>query len=171
MSPIELMQTRRLLLAKQLLTETKLPVTEIAFASGFSSLRRFNDAFGTQYRMPPTHLRKRAAEDHETIDAGRTSTLRLSYRPPYDWEEILKFLGARMIRDVEFVTADSYARTVRLGQTHRLDQGHARARKARARSRVHAHACAGPAGVVRQAAQLVRPHGAAGSDRGAFDER
>ena len=57
-SPIELMQTRRLLLAKQLLTETKLPVTEIAFASGFSSLRRFNDAFGTQYRMPPTRLRK-----------------------------------------------------------------------------------------------------------------
>jgi AraC family transcriptional regulator, regulatory protein of adaptative response / DNA-3-methyladenine glycosylase II len=115
-SPIELMQTRRLLLAKQLLTETKLPVTEIAFASGFSSLRRFNDAFGTQYRMPPTHLRKRAVEDRETINAGRTSTLRLSYRPPYDWEEILKFLGARMIRDVEFVTADSYARTVRLGK-------------------------------------------------------
>jgi AraC family transcriptional regulator of adaptative response / DNA-3-methyladenine glycosylase II len=110
------MQTRRLLLAKQLLTETKLSVTEVAFASGFSSLRRFNDAFGTQYRMPPTHLRKRAADDHETIDAGRTSTLRLSYRPPYDWEEILKFLGARMIRGVELATADSYARTVRLGK-------------------------------------------------------
>jgi len=115
-SPIELMQTRRLLLAKQLLIETKLPVTEIAFASGFSSLRRFNDAFGTQYRMPPTYLRKRAAEDHETISAGRTSTLRLSYRPPYDWEEILKFLAARMIRGVELVIADSYARTVRLGK-------------------------------------------------------
>jgi AraC family transcriptional regulator of adaptative response / DNA-3-methyladenine glycosylase II len=105
-----------LLLAKQLLTETKLPITEIAFASGFSSLRRFNDAFATQYRMPPTRLRKHATEHHETIDTGRTSTLRLSYRPPYDWEEILKFLGARMIRDVEFVTADSYARTVRLGK-------------------------------------------------------
>src|SRR5580704_5667366 len=52
-SPIELMQTRRLLLAKQLLTETKLPVTEIAYASGFSSLRRFNDAFSSQYRMAP----------------------------------------------------------------------------------------------------------------------
>src|SRR5437762_2628050 len=115
-SPIELMQTRRLLLAKQLLTETKLPITEIAFASGFSSLRRFNDAFGTHYRMPPSHLRKRAAEHHEAIDAGRTSTLQLSYRPPYDWQEILKFLGARMIRDVEFVTADSYARTVQLGK-------------------------------------------------------
>src|SRR5437763_6769495 len=115
-SPSELMQTRRLLLAKQLLTETKLPVTEIAFASGFSSLRRFNDAFGTHYRMPPSHLSKRAAEHHEAIDAGRTSTLQLSYRPPYDWQEILKFLGARMIRDVEFVTADSYARTVQLGK-------------------------------------------------------
>src|SRR5665213_4245861 len=55
-SPIELMQTRRLLLAKQLLTETKLPVTEIAYASGFSSLRRFNDAFSTHYRLPPTRL-------------------------------------------------------------------------------------------------------------------
>src|SRR5205814_638583 len=72
--------------------------------------------FGTHYRMPPSHLRKRAAEHHEAIDAGRTSTLQLSYRPPYDWQEILKFLGARMIRDVEFVTADSYARTVQLGK-------------------------------------------------------
>src|SRR6266700_6268999 len=114
--PIQLILTRRLLLAKQLLTETKLPVTEIAFASGFSSLRRFNDAFGRQYRLPPPHLRIRDAEHQEMIDAGRTSTLRLSYRPPYDWQEILKFLGARMIRDVEFVTADSYARTVRLGK-------------------------------------------------------
>ncbi len=60
-SPIELLQTRRLLLAKQLLTETTLPVTEIAFASGFSSLRRFNDAFQRQYRMPPTRLRRKAA--------------------------------------------------------------------------------------------------------------
>ncbi|HMJ05670.1 MAG TPA: AlkA N-terminal domain-containing protein [Chthoniobacterales bacterium] len=114
-SPIELMQTRRLLLAKQLLTETALPVIDIAFASGFSSLRRFNDAFGTQFRMPPSHLRRRAAELPTKIDAAGTSTLQLSYRPPYDWEEMLKFLGARMIRDVEFVTAESYARTVRLG--------------------------------------------------------
>src|SRR5262249_28650673 len=59
-SPIELMQTRRLLLAKQLLTETSLTVTEIAFASGFSSLRRFNDAFSSHYRMPPTRLRRAA---------------------------------------------------------------------------------------------------------------
>jgi AraC family transcriptional regulator of adaptative response / DNA-3-methyladenine glycosylase II len=115
-SPIELMQTRRLLLAKQLLTETKLPVTEIAFASGFSSLRRFNDAFSTQYRMPPTRLRKRATERNGTIDASDTSILQLSYRPPYDWEDLLRFLGDRVIRDVEFVTEESYARTVQLGK-------------------------------------------------------
>ncbi|WP_367875383.1 AlkA N-terminal domain-containing protein [Luteolibacter sp. Populi] len=115
-SPVELLQTRRLLLAKQLLTETKLPVTEIAFASGFSSLRRFNDAFSTHYRMPPTRLRKEAVQHAAEIAASDTSTLQLSYRPPYDWKGTLNFLRLRTIRDVEFVTADSYARTVRLGK-------------------------------------------------------
>lgn len=115
-SPIELMQTRRLLFAKQLLTETVLPVIDVAFASGFSSLRRFNDAFRTQYRMPPTRLRQQAATRAVKLAATGTSTLQLGYRPPYDWEATLKFLGARVIRDVEWVTADSYARTVRLGK-------------------------------------------------------
>jgi AraC family transcriptional regulator of adaptative response / DNA-3-methyladenine glycosylase II len=115
-SPIELMQTRRLLLAKQLLTETKLPVTEIAFASGFSSLRRFNDAFGSHYRMPPTRLRKEAVQHGAEIDAADTSTLQLGYRPPYDWEGTLRFLKMRAIRDVECVVGGSYMRTVRLGK-------------------------------------------------------
>lgn len=115
-SPIELMQTRRLLLAKQLLTETKLPVTEIAFASGFSSLRRFNDAFGSHYRMPPTRLRKEALQHGAEINAADTSTLQLSYRPPYDWEGTLEFLRLRAIRDVELVEGGSYSRTVRLGK-------------------------------------------------------
>src|SRR5712671_1653385 len=60
--PIQLLLTRRLLLAKQLLTETIWPMTEVAFASGFSSLRRFNDAFTRRYGMPPTRLRKKAAD-------------------------------------------------------------------------------------------------------------
>lgn len=115
-SPIELMRTRRLLLAKQLLTETKLPVIEIAFASGFSSLRRFNDAFSRHYRMPPTRLRKEAAASQAKIDFADTSVLQLNYRPPYDWPAILEFLGARMMKGVEHVTADSYSRTVRLGR-------------------------------------------------------
>jgi AraC family transcriptional regulator of adaptative response / DNA-3-methyladenine glycosylase II len=115
-SPIELMQTRRLLLAKQLLTETKLPVIQVAFASGFSSLRRFNDAFRTQYRMPPTRLRKYAAAPDANMPAGGTSTLQLSYRPPFDWDGILRFLAGRLIRDVEWVAHGSYQRTVRLGR-------------------------------------------------------
>ena len=114
-SPIELVQTRRLLLAKQLLTETRLPVTEIAFASGFSSLRRFNDAFRLHYRMPPSRLRLDAMEHGPVVRAHDSSTLLLAYRPPYDWEAILEFLKTRMIKEVEFITNDSYERTVRLG--------------------------------------------------------
>lgn len=115
-SPIELVQTRRLLLAKQLLTETKLPVTEIAFASGFSSLRRFNDAFLSRYRMPPTRLRKEVGQHGENLEVGETSKLQLHYRPPYDWEETLAFLRGRIIKGVECVSDDAYARTVRLGK-------------------------------------------------------
>jgi AraC family transcriptional regulator, regulatory protein of adaptative response / DNA-3-methyladenine glycosylase II len=114
--PIQLLLTRRLLLAKQLLTETTLPVTEIAFASGFSSLRRFNDAFSTRYRMPPTRLRKKATESVEAIGDTTTSTLHLSYRPPYDWKGVLAFLSARALEGIEWVTDESYARTVRLGE-------------------------------------------------------
>ena len=95
--PIQLLLTRRLLLAKQLLTETALPVTEIAFASGFSSLRRFNDAFNARYRMPPTRLRKKATEGAAAIADSTTSTLQLSYRPPYDWNGVLAFLSARAL--------------------------------------------------------------------------
>jgi AraC family transcriptional regulator, regulatory protein of adaptative response / DNA-3-methyladenine glycosylase II len=114
--PIQLLLTRRLLLAKQLLTETALPITEIAFASGFSSLRRFNDAFSRRYRMPPTRLRRKATEDAATIIESQTSTLQLSYRPPYDWKGVLKFLAARALKGIEHVTDSSYARTVRLGE-------------------------------------------------------
>lgn len=115
--PIQLILTRRLLLAKQLLTETKLPVTEIAFASGFSSLRRFNDAFATRYGMPPTRLRKKAVEDAGALNGSGTSTLQLSYRPPYDWPGMLAFLKARELKGVERVAGSFYARTVRLGDS------------------------------------------------------
>ncbi|HEY4134555.1 MAG TPA: AlkA N-terminal domain-containing protein [Alphaproteobacteria bacterium] len=115
-SPIELIQTRRLLLAKQLLTETKMPVTEVAFASGFASLRRFNDAFGSRYGMPPSRLRKTAG-DGEASSPAATSTLRLSYRAPYDWDGILEFLAGRTLKGVEHVTADAYMRTVAIGKS------------------------------------------------------
>src|SRR5262245_16776900 len=95
--PIQLLTTRRLLLAKQLLTETRLPVTEIAFASGFASLRRFNGAFTSRYGMPPTRLRRKATEEAGPIVEAQTSTLQLAYRPPYDWKGVLGFLAARAL--------------------------------------------------------------------------
>ena len=113
-APIQLLLTRRLLLAKQLLTETHLPITEIAFASGFSSLRRFNDAFSTRYGMPPSRLRKKSVDDAGVVTGSDTSTLQLSYRPPYDWQSMLAFLKARELKGVEFVTDSFYARTVHL---------------------------------------------------------
>ena len=112
--PMQLLLTRRLLLAKQLLTETALPVTEIAFASGFSSLRRFNDAFVNRYRMPPTRLRN-AAAGVVARSGSASATLQLSYRAPYDWDAILAFLSARALVGVEHVTGSAYSRTVQLG--------------------------------------------------------
>ncbi len=117
-SPMELVLTRRLLLAKQLLTETELPVTEVAFASGFGSLRRFNDAFATRYGMPPSRFRTAtrlpgAPKRGET--ARGTLALRLAYRAPFDWLGILAFLRKRVLAGVELVGEDFAARTVRLG--------------------------------------------------------
>ncbi|MHB0949481.1 MAG: AlkA N-terminal domain-containing protein [Gemmatimonadaceae bacterium] len=113
-SPMALVMTRRLLLAKQLLTETALTVTEVAFASGFRSLRRFNDAFLTRYGMPPSRFRRAAESDD--VAAGRGSfTLQLTYRPPFDWEGLLAFLAGRAMTGVEGVRGDEYLRAVRLG--------------------------------------------------------
>jgi AraC family transcriptional regulator of adaptative response / DNA-3-methyladenine glycosylase II len=115
-SPIELIQTRRLLLAKQLLTETNLPIIKVAFASGFSSLRRFNDSFNLHYKMPPTRLRKEVASHKKDLDRLDAITLQLSYRLPFDWPSLLEFLSARMIKGVEQVIDESYLRTIRLGK-------------------------------------------------------
>jgi AraC family transcriptional regulator, regulatory protein of adaptative response / DNA-3-methyladenine glycosylase II len=112
--PIQLMLTRRLLLAKQLLTDTSLPITPVAFASGFSSLRRFNDAFSRRYGMSPTRLRRKATDGAAALAEGQTSTLQLSYRPPYDWKGLLDFLAARTLKGVEVIADGAYARTVQL---------------------------------------------------------
>jgi AraC family transcriptional regulator of adaptative response / DNA-3-methyladenine glycosylase II len=117
-APIQLVLTRRLLLAKQLLTETRLPVTEIAYASGFASLRRFNDAFRGHYGMPPTRLRRAVAGAATAgeLPAGALLELRLAYRPPFDWDALLDFLRERALPGVEQVLAGEYLRTLRLGE-------------------------------------------------------
>lgn len=111
-SPIELAQTQRLLLAKRLLTDTRLPITEVAFASGFSSLRRFNALFRQRYRLNPRDLRKRKPAE---VPPG-TLVCELSYRPPLDWESLLGFLSHRACRGVEEITDGRYTRTVAIGK-------------------------------------------------------
>lgn len=114
-SPIDLISTRRLLLAKQLLTDTRLPIIEVAYASGFSSLRRFNDAFRSRYRMPPTRMRKAGGGARMHHPANESISLRLSYRSPFDWMGLLDFLRKRALPGVEYSFDDVYMRTVRVG--------------------------------------------------------
>jgi AraC family transcriptional regulator of adaptative response / DNA-3-methyladenine glycosylase II len=108
--PVRYLQTCRLLLAKSLLTDTALPVLEVAMASGFGSLRRFNDLFKKHYKLPPTALRKRIS-GRKKPDSG--VTLALGYRPPYRWEPMLNFLAGRAISGVEAVREGAYLRAVR----------------------------------------------------------
>jgi AraC family transcriptional regulator of adaptative response / DNA-3-methyladenine glycosylase II len=101
-SPLQYLQTRRLLTAKQLLADTQLPITQIALMSGFASVRRFNAAFLAHYTLNPTQLR-RAAPQTTGNDSG--ITIRLGYRPPYDVAAMLTFLQTRHIRAVESIAA------------------------------------------------------------------
>jgi AraC family transcriptional regulator of adaptative response / DNA-3-methyladenine glycosylase II len=108
-SPATVAQTRRLHFAKRLLDDTHLPITDIAHAAGFGSIRRFNDVFRETYRKSPREIRKgrRIGIDE---NEGAEITLRLSYRPPYDWGHMQSFLAANAIPGVEAVTADLYSR-------------------------------------------------------------
>src|SRR5215468_10448087 len=109
-SPVEYAQTHRLLLAKRLLTDTPLTVTEVAMASGFGSLRRFNALFRSRYRLSPSDLRKSVSKG-QTTDVLR---FQLSFRPPFDWNALLSFLSRRAIEGVECVADGVYSRTVRI---------------------------------------------------------
>ena len=120
-SPVRYLQTRRLLLAKTLLTDSALPVTEIAFAAGFGSLRRFNDLFKKHYRLPPSALRK----DLKPSGSGGGDSFRLllGYRPPYDWDSLLGFLAGRAIAGVEAVRGGLYQRTAFISQGRKICRG------------------------------------------------
>ena len=116
-APVEFWQTQRLLLAKQLLTDSNMSVTSVALASGFQSLRRFNFLLKERYRMTPTELRKslkkRGAESFSAF------SFRLSYRPPLDWKRLLGFLALRAIPQVEEVRDGAYFRTVHVERRDR----------------------------------------------------
>ena len=120
-SPVQYLQTRRLLTAKQLLADTGLPVTQIALLSGYASVRRFNAAFLAHYGLNPTQLR-RAGTQHN----GSGVSVRLGYRPPYDVAAMLGFFGKRLLPGIEFVRSEgeggAVGRTLSIesgGKTHR----------------------------------------------------
>jgi len=104
--PVVVAQTRRTLFAKKLISETNLPFSEIAFAAGFASLRRFNESLQKMYRRNPRELRR-----FSPSAANSAIELRLQYRPPYDWTAFLAFVGPRAIPGLEEVNATSYRRT------------------------------------------------------------
>src|SRR5271155_5157765 len=109
-SPIELAQTQRLLLAKRLLKETALSQTEIAFASGFNSVRRFNALFKSRYGLSPRAVRGKG------VDSDALS-VQLEFRPPFAWDSLLAYLQLRGIPGVEVADATHYRRTVSIGET------------------------------------------------------
>ena len=113
-TPIELAQTHRLLLSKQLLTDTRLPISQVAYASGFQSLRRFNALFLERYRLNPQSIRRsRLTSPPAGAEArGDAVQLTLSFRPPFAWDAMLRFLAARAAPATECVDEHGYARTL-----------------------------------------------------------
>ncbi|HKS19651.1 MAG TPA: AlkA N-terminal domain-containing protein [Bradyrhizobium sp.] len=108
-SPITVAQTRRVLLAKQLIHDTSLSMAQVALASGFNSVRRFNETFLALFGRAPATLRR--MRDKPRREAGALS-VRLAYRPPYDWDAMLSFLAARAIPGVEMVFGKTYRRSI-----------------------------------------------------------
>lgn len=113
-SPIDYAQSHRLLQAKRLLMDTALPLSEVAFAAGFGSLRRFNELFKARYRLIPSALRSAAARHGGTASSGLI--FHLGYRPPYDWPRMLAFLQARAVNGVEHVAGNQYWRSIAVQQ-------------------------------------------------------
>ena len=104
--------TQRLHLAKKLIDETDLPMASICFAAGFNSIRRFNAVFAEVYGRTPLSLRKRQSVPATLAPPRSHLSLRLQYRPPFDWAALLAYLQYRAIPGVEWVTRDSYARSL-----------------------------------------------------------
>lgn len=117
-SPASYLRTRRLHFARQLLRQTDMPITTLAFASGFASIRTFNATFKQHYKMTPAEFRQQYGEDHRQIC--------LSYQAPYDWPALIGFLAFRIIEGLETVTyakegdphSATYHRLIRVADTH-----------------------------------------------------
>ena len=169
-TPLQYLQTRRLLLAKQFLTDTQMPVAQVALTSGFRSLRRFNAAFADSYRMNPTRLRARArpSGDHRAPRdrARRRITVTLAYRAPYDVRRTAAL--RRAARDPRHRgRGPSIRRSVRAGVAARRRAGSKRrfVPERRASASLRARARTGERRRHRRRAALARPRRRAGDDR------
>ena len=112
-TPVAVAQTRRLHFAKKLIDDTTLPMTQVAFASGFKSIRRFNATFQALYGRSPRELRRIGPRTKE-LAAANEYRFRLAFRPPYDWDALSSFLMPRATPGVEDVTLHYYRRTISL---------------------------------------------------------
>jgi AraC family transcriptional regulator of adaptative response / DNA-3-methyladenine glycosylase II len=110
-SPVAISQLERAFLAKQLISDSRLPLIQVALAAGFGSVRRFNAVMHRTFGLAPRDLRRTSRS------AASELTLRLPYRPPYDWTGLLAFLASRAIPGVESVRNDVYRRTIALEGT------------------------------------------------------
>jgi AraC family transcriptional regulator of adaptative response / DNA-3-methyladenine glycosylase II len=109
-TPIAVAQTRRLHFAKKLIDETRLPMNQIALASGFGCVRRFNADIRKCYHRTPTQIRRLARQ--KEIQAANQYVFRIDFRPPYHWQGMLDFLAPRCTPGVETVEGDRYRRTI-----------------------------------------------------------
>lgn len=157
-SPVQYAQTQRLLLAKRLLTDTALPVTEVAMASGFASLRRFNALFRERYRLAPGRLRAQASQDGAADGERLEPELRfeLAYRPPLAWDALLGFLAVRAVAGVEAVDARGYRRVVSLHSGGRQAQGWVEVRHRAARRTLEVRLSSGLQRVVPQVLARIK---------------
>lgn len=150
-APVEYAQTQRLLLAKRLLTDTTLPVTDVAFASGFASVRRLNALFSERYRMPPSRVR---TGTHGTRADALAFTL--GYRAPYAWDAMLDFLGARAIAGVESRHHQRFRRALAIRHRGKLHRGWVEVRAAPRRHALIVQVSSSLAHVVPQVLGRVR---------------
>ncbi|MEM7801294.1 MAG: AlkA N-terminal domain-containing protein [Chloroflexota bacterium] len=128
--PSAIIQTRKLLFAKKLLDETKLPMTDVAYCAGYTSVRRFNAAIRQTYNRTPTDIRNSRRKSWSTTDES-TVQLNLFFRPPLNWTQLSRQLMDRANPQIELVSDCTYKRLVRFGSdvgwftiSPRLDQNH-----------------------------------------------
>jgi len=137
-TPIAYAQSQRLLQAKRLLQDTHLPVTEVAFAAGFRSVRRFNALLKERYGLSPRDIRGKHTAPHSLQNAlSDTFTVQMAYRAPFDWQGLLTFLSGRTVAGVDRVDDDSYVRAVRLKGATGEVEGHLRVRNDSVRNSLH----------------------------------